>query len=791
MESKKVEFFNKLSFITLLGALFCSLFFFIPFISVSLGASKGFLMSVGVTLSMFFWLIARLGEGKFTIPKDRLILFAGLIPIVFLISSFFSPSLYTSLFGSGFEIGTFGSMLILFCIFFLSTVYFQTEKRLWSFFGSLFIGATVLAVFELFNIFVGFNRFAPSLLKGLSSGNLIGSWNDFALFFGLITVLCMFTIEFLKTKGISLIIEYFLLIVGVFFLIIINTQLVWILVGLFSVIIFVYSISLQHAGVSVVHNGEGKKKFPFAALVVVFICLLFLISSTSISSLVSKYVNLQNTDIRPSITTTFQIAYHALKHNPVLGTGPNTFVMDWSLWQPKAIAETIYWDVDFSSGFSSLNTFLATTGILGFLVLILFIVIVFIRGIQSLKIALQNTLSNYFIFATLIIATYSWIVIILYNTNIIMFSLAFASSGVLIGILVYKKVIPVRQLSFLNDPRNSFFVILGLMILMVGTLSITYIYIEKFTSIIYYSKSLNSDNTSLDSLTKSERMLRNAIVLDKNDIYYRSLSQVYISQIGVLVNDKTLSADVLKSDLQALVTSAQEAATLAVNQNPKQYLNYVNLGDVYSSFVPLSIATSYENAMAAYNKASGLAPNNPSIYLSKASLEFLNKNNTEARKYIAQALELKSNYTDAIFFLAQIEMNEGNLSEAINQAERAGDLSPDDPTVFFRLGLLRYNNSDYSGSVSAFEKAVILDNTYLNARYFLAQSYGKVGRTSDAMAQYKILDQLLPNNQTIKDAMNSLSTPTLPAVIQTPDTINKTTTKTPTKKIKPPLPEKQ
>ena len=92
MESKKVEFFNKLSFTILLSTIFLSLFFFIPFVPVSLDASKGFLLSIGVTLALFFWLIARLGEGKFVVPKDRLILFAGAIPLVFFASSLFSSS---------------------------------------------------------------------------------------------------------------------------------------------------------------------------------------------------------------------------------------------------------------------------------------------------------------------------------------------------------------------------------------------------------------------------------------------------------------------------------------------------------------------------------------------------------------------------------------------------------------------------------------------------------------------------------------------------------------------------
>ncbi len=771
MESKKVHFFNKLSFVTLLVTVFVSMFFFIPYVPVTLDASKGFLLSIGMTLSLFFWFIARLGEGKFSIPKDRLILAGGVIPLVFLLASFFSSSKYVSIFGSGFEIGTFGSMLVLFVLFFLSSIYFQTEKRIWSFYGALFLGATVLAVFELINIFIGFGRFLPGMLSGVSAGNLVGSWNDFALLFGLIVLLSIYTIEFLETKGVFLFIQYFLLVTGLFFLIIINMPLVWILVGLFSIIIFVYSISLQQAGVKIVHGGNDKKKFPFAALISVFICLIFLVGSNSISSLVSKYINISSPDVRPSITTTAQIALKAIKHNPAFGTGPNTFVIDWAAWKPAQIAQTVFWNVDFTNGYSLLTTFLVTTGILGFLAWIVFLVFFVMRSIKSLKIALQNTLANYFIMTTLMISIYTWVTFIVYSPSIIMIMIAFCSSGVLLGILVYKQAIPVRDISFLSDPRKSFFAILGLMVLMIGTLSITYIYIEKFTSIIYFSKGLNADTSNIDSLAKSEKMLSNAITLDKNDAYYRAISQVYIAEISSLLNNKSISADVLKSNIQQLVTVAENSARLAVVQNPKNYSNYVNLGSVYGALVPLSVSNSYDSASAAYTKAFELAPHNPSILLARAELEFLNKNNKGAKDYIKQALALKQNYTDAIFLLAQIETSEGNLPEAIKQAEYAAQVAPNDATVFFRLGLLRYNNSDYNDSIGSFERAVILDNRYLNARYFLAQSYKKVGRTADARTQFEILAKLLPDNQEIKDALGSISQPS------TATTDTKTTTK--------------
>ena len=789
MESKRVEFFNNLSFMTLLFTLFMCLFFFIPYTPVTLEASKGFLLSVGATLSLFFWLISRLGDGKFLIPKDKLILFAMAIPLVFLVSSFFSSSLYISLFGSGFEIGTFGSMLVLFIVFFLSSIYFQSEKRLWYFIGALFIGGLILVLFEVLSLFVGFDRILPGFLQGMSSGNLVGSWNNFALILGLLVLLSLFTIELISTKIIFKIVQYLLLLLGILFLIIINIQLVWLLVGLFSVIIFVYSISVQHAVAKVIQGESNKKRFPFTSLVVIFIAFILLVNGNLINGFVSNYIRINNQDIRPSLVTTSQIALKAIKHNPLFGTGPNTFVIDWALWQPKDIAQTVFWNVDFVNGYSLLSTFAVTTGLLGLISLLLFLVIYVTRSIQSIRIALQNMLSNYFIMTTLMISMYSWITIILYNPNIIMLMLAFSSSGMLIGVLVYKKAIPVKEFSFLSDPRNSFFSILALVVLMVSTATLTYVYIEKFTSIVYFSKGLNSGST-METLSKSEGMFLKAISLDKNDIYYRSLSQVYINQIGVLINDKTISADILKSELQQLVNNAQQSASLAVTQNPKQYLNYVNLGDIYSALVPLSVANSYESAMAAYNKATLLSPNNPSIILAKASVEFVNKNNSEARKYIKQALDLKANYIDAIFLLVQIETNEGNIPEAIKQAEYAGNLAPNDPTVFFRLGLLRYNNSDYSGAVSAFEKAVILDNSYLNARYLLGLSYKKVGRTADALVQFNILAKILPNNQDIKDAINGINTttPTVTTPVATTSTDKITTTKT---TIKPPLPGKQ
>lgn len=763
MENNKIEFFNKLSFVILLATIFLSFFFFIPYSLISIEISKGFLLSIGISLSLFFWLISVLVRGNLKIPKDKLILFVFIIPLVFLLSAIFSSSKNISLFGNGFEIGTFSSMLILSLLFFLSSIFFQNSKKLWSYLVSIFIAGLIIILFQLINIFVGFENIFPGILQGMTYGNLIGSWNNFALILGLIVLLSLTTLELLQVEKLFKIILYILLFFGLLLLFIINFQFVWILIFIFSILMFVYNISLQHSGIVF---DENKKKFKFLSLIIIFISLIFLIGGSLLNNSIYKYISLNSSEVRPSIETTSKIAYQSLKKNPLLGTGPNTFVINWSMWQPKEISETAFWNIDFNNSYSLITTFAITTGLLGLFSLLLFLVIYIFRGFQSIKIALEDKKSNYFIIAILLISFYSWVTIILYNPNILTLMLAFSSGGLLLGVLISKKAIPEREFSFSSNSKKDFLTILSLLIVLIFSFSLSYIYLEKFASILYFSKGLYYNNT-VESLSRSERMLLKAITLNKNDIYYRNLSQLYINQIDLITKTEGISEDNLKSSLQQLINLSQENAKLAVKQNPKFYLNHLNLGNIYSSLVPLSVTYSYESAINAYNKAIELAPNNPLVIYNKALLEFLNKNNQEARINITKALELKRNYVDAIFLLVQIEAEEGNLTEAIKQAEYATTLAPNDSTVYFRLGLLRFYNNNFQGAIDSFERSVILNNNYLNARFFLGQAYKKVGRKSDALIQFNLLKEVLPDNKEVNDAINSINIPSTEFLLET------------------------
>jgi lipoprotein NlpI len=101
-------------------------------------------------------------------------------------------------------------------------------------------------------------------------------------------------------------------------------------------------------------------------------------------------------------------------------------------------------------------------------------------------------------------------------------------------------------------------------------------------------------------------------------------------------------------------------------------------------------------------------------------------------------------------------VSEGKIKQAIANVEQATLVRPNDPIVFFQLGLLRYQNSDFAGAVSAFGSAIILNPQYDNARYFLGLSLDKTKRKAEATSQFEILSIRYPNDQQVAFILKNL-----------------------------------
>jgi len=258
-------------------------------------------------------------------------------------------------------------------------------------------------------------------------------------------------------------------------------------------------------------------------------------------------------------------------------------------------------------------------------------------------------------------------------------------------------------------------------------------------------------------LDKAEKSIVSAVKLNKNDLYYRTLAGMNLTRVRVVLSQSDVSEDTVRAQFQAISQAAVQNALMATEIDGMNYLNWTTLAKVYGSLMQFGAPEGfYDNAKQSYEKAVTVNPYSPSIALAQAQLEITAGNNKEAKEFIAQALNLKNNYTEAIFLLAQIQADEGNLSDAISSVEVASFVSPNNVGIFFQLGLLRYKNSDYKGAVSAFERAVELNPSYSNAKYFLGLSYSKEGYRRKAIEQFEQVLLLNPGNMDVEKILKNL-----------------------------------
>jgi cytochrome c-type biogenesis protein CcmH/NrfG len=194
----------------------------------------------------------------------------------------------------------------------------------------------------------------------------------------------------------------------------------------------------------------------------------------------------------------------------------------------------------------------------------------------------------------------------------------------------------------------------------------------------------------------------------------------------------------------------------AVNADPRNYQNWASLAQIYEALIPLQVSGASDNARTAYQQAVVINPTNPQFPLTLARISVLSGDNETAKDFIAQALQLKNNYTDAIFLLSQIEIQAGEVDKAITSVEAASFLAPNDPTILFQLGLLKYSKEDFAGAVVALERAVTINTEYSNARYFLGLSYFQLGNPESALEQFRVVEGFNPDNAEVKAIVANL-----------------------------------
>lgn len=787
---QSVSFLEKLSYGIFVGMVFLIPIFFIPSQNVLFQFGKNLLVILGVIVLFSLWVFERFRDGKFSIPKSPILL-AGLgLPVVYLISALLSKNWSAGLLGQGFEFGTVTSLALMFLLMFLSSVYLRSKERVFYLYIAFFASFFVVALYQGLRLLFGANFLSFGSLIPTTASSIVGKWYDLGIFFGLATILSVATLQFLILKRLFRVLLYIVFLSSLFFVAVINFYVLWVVFAVFSFSFFVYTVLFNRDGLSL-ERGKSVKEYnqvvrgfiqskgiSLLPLVLLAVSLFFVVSEyptraqQPVGDFISRVFNVQYVEVRPSWSGTIQVAQDTLtasKRDFFVGTGPNQFVTSWLRFKPAGVNNAIFWNTDFSNGIGTIPSQIVTVGMLGFLVWLLFLALIAYKGIKLIFRPSQDPFIRYLTLSSFLGTLYLWVMLILYVPTMPIIALAFVFTGLFVAVLAQSNVIKDQRVGFLRDPRLGFVSVLVMVLLIIISVSCGYLTLQRFVASIYYQKGQAIANeqfpdqaSAMKGLSDAELLIRRANTFWTNDTYYATLSQINLAKLNILANQLSQpnlpkdQADALVAQFSTIRDQMVGNAQSAIAFNPNNYQNYDLFGHVAEALIPINVQQAYENAVLAYKKVIELNPHDPGAYLSLARVEVMNKDYTSAFSYIDKALAEKPNYTEAIIFKTQLQVQQNDLNGAIESVAQLAILNPNDPTIMFQLGFLLYNSKDWRNSGIALERAVTLNPQYANARYFLGLDYANLDMRDQAIAQFVEIQKTNPDNQEVQQILTNL-----------------------------------
>lgn len=755
-------------------------FVFWPWLKVPLTANKAFWLLLVVLITVFFWLIGRLQKSQIIFPKNWTLVAAFGVVITTFLSGVFSDNLSSFLFGKIFTTQSFILTLSLFLLFFLVSSIYEKRQRVINLYILLFVVSIGVGLYVLLRLIIGVLTNSSWITTFLPI-NLIGGWYDSGIFFGFIAISTLIILELWPTKESKWFNMLLYLVFGfsLLMMILANFYLVWIVFGLFSLFLFVYTKTITKSqSLDVRPNSKTKiafissAKFFKPALIALLISIFFVIFGSTgnlADSILDKVYNqagISFVDVRPSWFGTFTVAKGALKDDVLFGVGAGNFDQAWSLYYPPGINQLPYWNINFLVGVGIIPSFLITTGLIGFTAWLFFLVSLFFYGLKGVFDKKQDTLTRLMIFLLFTGSVYLWVFAFIYSVSITLFALAFIISGLLIGQLTAGRIISPLRLNLAHEPRFHFVAVLGLILLVMISLASTYFVVQKYWALANFYQTINLNQNQPPA--ELEKAVLKTINLDSyDDFYFRTLVDIGLLNLNSLLEESGgLSETELRDSFQIIFSRSLGYADKAVALNPNSYRNWLSRASLYEILVPFQVEDASAKAHQSYDQALKLNPNSPAIRLNLARLALAENDNAQAYIYLEEALAQKNNFVEALFMLAQLDLRTNNEVSARRRLEQAILIAPNDPVVYLEQGILEYNLQDFSAAIVALKQALNLSPNKVNdnARYFLGLSYSKLGWIDDALAEFGLLAQSNPDNAEIKKIIFNLQSglPALP-----------------------------
>jgi putative PEP-CTERM system TPR-repeat lipoprotein len=178
---------------------------------------------------------------------------------------------------------------------------------------------------------------------------------------------------------------------------------------------------------------------------------------------------------------------------------------------------------------------------------------------------------------------------------------------------------------------------------------------------------------------------------------------------------------------QGKVDDAEKAFRKAIELEPHLIASYTNLAVIYNT------QKKGDEAIVKLEEARKIAPTNLSPLMMLGMLQQQRGNVAKAQEAYTQALAINPRFAPAANNLAWLySENGGDKEKALQLAQMAKEVAPDDPSISDTLGWILYKRGVYQRALALFEESAAKLPNEPTIQYHLGLAYAKVGNRDGA-----------------------------------------------------------
>lgn len=375
----------------------------------------------------------------------------------------------------------------------------------------------------------------------------------------------------------------------------------------------------------------------------------------------------------------WSIALEAAKQSPLLGTGPSTFLYDFTQFRPVSYNLSSNWAFRFSNSSNYYLQLLATVGFLGlaaylFLVARSYMVLVkSLRGAHNPEaplsriMAIAGTASATLLFASQLFVPASVVSMALSIMFLVIATVALKQAGSSLVTEANIDIVAGNSTGY-RSPLLPWISLVFALLLIVPSL---YLAARVYAGEIYFQNALvaagaNDGKKTYDTLLLAMRQN------PYRDAYRVIYSQTNLLLANSIAGNKNLTEADRTTVTQLIQQSIQEAKN-AVALNPAKVSNVENLATIYRNLLNLAQGAD-QWTVASYRQAITLDPVNPNLRIAMGGVLYSLKSYDDAITFFQQAADLKPDLANAYYNLSSAYEQKGDNQKAYNAMQNVVQL---------------------------------------------------------------------------------------------------------------------